>query len=101
MSHTKRIALLKPLKGLALLFTVSSHKKCVSFYMLVKEPGSSTALTWDFGDGKIIREKGLNLTTATNLPNIMDSYNARGILFGSDHLASSVFSAGSIIAFGA
>ena len=70
MLKPKRFVLLRPLRDLALLSTDPNYKRQVDLYLLVKEPGISPMLTWDFGDGQIIKEESLTFATATSLPNV-------------------------------
>ena len=70
---SKRITFLKTLLGLILLSENPNNEELVFVYLLFKEPGSSTVLTFDFGDGNIVKEKYANFTTATNLPNIRNA----------------------------
>ena len=70
LSKRKKIALLMPLQGLALLIADPSNEGKTNIYLLVKEPGSSPVLTFNFGDGKIIKDKYAIFTAATKLPNI-------------------------------
>ena len=77
ISKRKRVIISKPLRGLVLLLTDPNDMGQVFVYLLVKELGPSPQLTWAFGDGKFIKEKGLNFTTATSLPNIKNAYGSR------------------------
>ena len=77
MSKTRQIFIARPLRDLAILSTIPSVDRKVYVYLLLKEPGSSPMLTWDFGDGKVIKERGRNFTTATHLPKIKNALGLR------------------------
>ena len=77
MSKTKQLIILKALRNLVILSTTPSDDKQVYVYLLLKEPGPSPMLTWDFGDGKIIKERGINFITANNLPKIRNAPGSR------------------------
>ena len=77
MSKTKQFIVLKALRNLAILSTTPSDDKQVYVYLLLKEPGPSPMLTWDFGDEKIIKERGINFITANNLPKIRNALGSR------------------------